>query len=233
VRRNEQMAMVLGPDGYVSSWLAAPAALARIAADIGDSVIAVAAERDELVLMNADHPEAVARMLETAFEGYQSAARQLSPVPYLVSEAGIEPWLPPPGHPARPMVDKAVHYLAAVEYGQQQGLLDHQLTEAGEDVYVAKYTLMQRPDGSFWSWAAYVRQVTDGLLPQVDVLALGDNDAPGTQFAVRWDDVLRIAGHALHEEPRYDPPRWRHHGWPDDGTLALLKASAVPLPPPN
>jgi hypothetical protein len=47
VRHNGPVALVLGPDGYISSWLAAPAALARVAADIGGSVIAVAATRDQ------------------------------------------------------------------------------------------------------------------------------------------------------------------------------------------
>ena len=37
----------------------------------------------------------------------------------------------------------------------------------------------------------------------------------------------------LSEEAGYDPPRWRHRGWPDDRTLALLRADAVPLPPPR
>jgi hypothetical protein len=233
VRRNGPISLVLGPDGYISSWLAAPAALARVAAGISDSVIAVAAERDQLILIDAGHPDAAARMLEPTLEHYQAAARQLSPAPYLVSEAGIEPWVPPPGHPARPIVDKATRYLAAVEYGQQKDMLDHVQAEEGEDVYVAKHTLMQRPDGSSWSFAPWVRQVTNGLLPRADILAFTDNQAPDAQFAVRWDDALRVAGHVLHEEPSYDPPRWRHHGWPDDSTLALLRANAAPLPPPD
>lgn len=210
VRRNGPMALILGPDGYISSWLAAPTALATLAADIGGSVIAVAAARDQLILIDAEHTEAAARMLEATLEHYQTAARPLSPVPYLISEAGIEPWLPPPGHPARPIVDKASRYLAAVDYGQQKGMLDHQLTAAGEDVHVAKQTLMQRPDGSFWSWVLWVKQVTIGLLTQADVLAFRDNEDPGGQFAVRWDDSLRVAGHLLHEEPSCDPPRWRY-----------------------
>jgi hypothetical protein len=64
VRRSGPTALVLGPDGYVWSWLAAPAALARVAADIGRSVVAVAADRDQLILIDAEHPEAAVRMLE-------------------------------------------------------------------------------------------------------------------------------------------------------------------------
>jgi len=226
--RNGPVAQVLSPDGYVSSWLAAPAALARIAAGIGSSVIAVAATRDQLLLIDAEHPEAAARMLEPTLEHYQAAARQLSPVPYLVSEAGIEPWTPPPGHPARPVVDKTACYLAAAEYGQQQAMLDKHLTTTGEDAHVARHTLVQSPDGRLRSYATWVKQVTNGLLPRADVLMLVDNDHPGALINVRFDDALRLASDALHEEAGYDPPRWRHHGWPDDNTLALLRANAVP-----
>jgi hypothetical protein len=77
------------------------------------------------------------------------------------------------------------------------------------------------------------RQVTNGLLSRADVLAFGDDKDPDAQFAVGWNDALRVAGHVLHEEPSYDPPRWRHRGWPDDSTLVLLRANAMPLPPPS
>lgn len=233
VHRTGPMARILGPDGYASSWLAAPAALARVAADIGGDVIALAATRDQVILIDAAHPDAVARMLEPTLEHYQTAARQLSPVPYLVSEAGVEPWEPPPGHPARPLVDKTVRYLAAIEYGHQTALLDEDLANAGEDVYVARHTLMQEADGSLWSWAPWVRQVTDGLLPRADMLNLVDDDHPGDQFAITWDDAIRLAGDALEEQAAFDPPRWRHRGWPGDDTLASLRAHAVPLPPPR
>lgn len=233
VRRSGPVALIVGPDGYVSSWLAVPAALARVAADISGSVIAVAPTRDDLVLIDAERPEAIVPVLKSVFETYKNAARQVSPVPYLVTEAGIEPWVPPAGHPASPIVDKAARYLAAAEYGHQKAKLDDLLPNGGEDVYVGKHTLMERPDGSWWSWTPWVRQVTDGLLPKADVLILGDTDHSGTQFAVTWDDALRMAGDALREEAEYDPPRWRHHGWPDDTVVALLRECAVPLPPPS
>jgi hypothetical protein len=233
VCRGGPAALFTGPDGYASSWLAVPAVLASVAAVISPSVIAVAATRDQLILVDAEHAEAVVRLLESGLAGYRTAARQLSPVPYLVGEAGIEPWAPPADHPAWPLVDKATRFLAASEYGQQQAKLDELLTKAGEDVHVAKHTLVERPDGTLWSWAAWVRQVTNGLLPQADVLVLGDTAYPKARFAVPWDDALHIAGDALSEEPGYDPPLWRHRGWPDGDTVAALRANAVPLPPPG
>ncbi len=232
VRRSGPLAQVLGPDGYVSSWLAAPAALGRVAREIGSSVVALAPTRDQLILVDVEQPEATVQILEQTLENYQTAVRKLSPVPYLISERGIEPWQPPAGHPAGPIVDKTARYLAAVEYGEQMAILDDLLVKAGEDLHVAKYTLMQRPDGSVWSWATWVKQVTNGLLPRADVLTFRDNENPEVDFAVRWEDALRVGGGALQEEADYDPPRWRHRGWPDSGTLALLRTHAVPLPPP-
>lgn len=233
VRGSGPAALVLEPDGYASSWLAAPAALAGAAADVGGSVLAVAPTRDALVLVDAGQPDAVIDVLGTALEHYQVAARQLSPVPYLVSAAGIEPWLPSADHPARPSAEAAARYLTAAEYGHQRDRLEVLLRKAGEDVHLAKHTLMRRPEGSLWSWAPWVRQVTNGLLPQADAIVLGDTDHPDARFAVRWDDAMRIAGDVLHEEAQYSPPLWRYHGWPDAATVAALAASAVPLPPPS
>jgi hypothetical protein len=231
VVRSGPEATFLDPDGYISSWLAAPSVLAQIAGNLGTTVVALAPSRDRLILLDADAAAAV-RVLGNALEEYQSAPRRLSPVPYLVRDGHVESWQPPASHPARPIVDNASRILAAFDYGQQQSRLEDQLLKAGEDVFIAQYALMQRQDGSMWSWAAWVKQVTNGLVPEADVVLLGDNDHPGARFAVRWSDALRLAGDALHEEPTLDPPRWRYRGWPDSDSLAALREQAVPFPPP-
>ncbi|HET9654258.1 MAG TPA: hypothetical protein VFP72_02815 [Kineosporiaceae bacterium] len=223
-------AFVLGPDGYISSWLAVPDVLARIAADVGGTVIAVAADRDHLALVDTDRHALTVDLLGKALSEYKEAVRQLSPVPYLVTPDGLRPWDPPAGHPARPLVDEARHLLAAVEYQLQKARLEDLFDKAGEDVFVAGHTLMQHDDGHFWSWAGWVRQVTDGLLPQADYVLLGDNDDPVPPIAVPWDQALRLAGDAL-EPTGYDPPLWRYRGWPDGPALTALRDAAVPFPP--
>lgn len=227
--RNGAAATIDGPDGYASSWLAAPAALSRVAMDIASNVVAVALGRDELVLVDTDHYEATAQILGLALEQYQSATRQLSPVPYLVTATGVEPWTPPAGHPAGPAVDMANHVLAAVEYDRQKDRLD---VEGDTNAYVAMLQVRQRPDGPIEGWAVWNRQVDNGLLPRADMIMFIDNenDSSDGMFAVRWDDALRLAAHALSEDPDYDPPRWRYHGWPDANTLAELRAHATPIP---
>ena len=98
---------------------------------------------------------------------------------------------------------------------------------------MASFALVQRPDGSVWSWAAWPKQVTNGLVPQVDLLLMGDNENKEDRFAVRWDDAINIGGEALRREPAFDPPRWRYGGWPDAATTAVLRKVAVPFPPPR
>jgi hypothetical protein len=231
VGRVKSTAVVVGPDGYVSSWLAVPTALARVAADIGDVVVAIAPARDVLFLVDANDHTTTVQMLERAIAEYQAAPRQLSPVPYVVSPDGVKVWEPADSHPARRLVEKAVRILAAVEYGYQQTKLQDLLTKAGEDVFVAKYNLMQRDDGSVWSWSSWVKQVTNGLIPRTDVVLLGDNEDAGAKFAVRWDDAVRLTHEALEQEG-YDPPLWRYHGWPEARRLAALRKKAVSFPPP-
>jgi len=232
VNRSGPGIAIVGPDGYVSSWLAVPAALARVAADVGSTVLALAPSRDRLLLLDAKDAPVVVRALENALQEYQEAPRRLSPVPYLVRDDHVEPWRPPAGHPAERIVENATRILASVEYGEQQSKLEDQLLNAGEDVFVAKYSLMQRPDGSMWSWTVWVKQVTNGLVPQADVVLFGDNDSQEARFAVRWGDAVRLSGEALHEEAAFDPPRWRYRGWPGGETLATLREHAVPFPPP-
>jgi hypothetical protein len=118
----------------------------------------------------------------------------LSPVPYVLTDAGIAPWDPPEGHPARPAALRARGVLATVEYQYQRQILDDLFAKIGEDVFVAGHTLMERDDGSVWSWTSWVRQVDDGLLPEADVVILGDNDDSDARFAVRWADAIRLSG---------------------------------------
>ena len=232
VHRVGPIGVVTGPDGYASSWLAAPDRLHRIAADIGSSVIAVAASRDSLVLVDSANAEAAAKVLETELHDYLEAPRQLSPVPYLVGETGIAVWDPPRGDAMRGHVHKAQHLLAHSEYGHQREMLDKRFIEAGQDIFVAGYDLVQRKDGSMWTWAPWVKQVASALVPQVEFLLLGDSDDKASQFAVRWDDALRLAAGALERDPAMDPPLWRYRGWPSATVLAALRAQAVPFPPP-
>ncbi len=198
--------------------------LDQIAAPLGDYV-AVARSRDSLRLISTADADALGEALGHELDAYQAEPRRLSPVPYAVRDGVLEVWDPPPGHPCRGAAERAQQVLAATEYGYQHGVLDDLFPKAGEDVFVGKLSLMERPDGSLWSWAAWVESVTDGLTPRCDYLGLrGDDDEV---VWVRWDDAVRLAGDALRQEPGYYPPRWRVRGWPAADQVAQLSQLAV------
>jgi hypothetical protein len=231
-KREGPITVAIGPEGYASSWLATPVMLGRLARELGKEVIAIAPSRDQLALVDASDADAATRLIHGACTDYGQMPRRLSPVPYRVRASGIEVWDPPKNHAARAVVRKAQGLLANTEYAVQRTALQKHFEESGEDVFVAGYSLAGRSDGSVFSWAVWVKQVSNGLVPHADFLAFVDNETKD-QFAVRWRDALEIAGDALRREPGLDPPRWRHRDWPDPVTLVALRQAAAPFPPPS
>lgn len=217
---------VFGPDGYVSSWLAAPWALERFAESLDGDFVAVAKSRDSLRLIRTADRTVLAAQLERLLGEYLTEPRQLSPVPFAVRDGEIGLWEPPPGDPCRPLVDRLHRMLALTEYTLQMNVLSDLFQKAGSDVFVAKFTLMERDDKTVWSWAAWPRQVTDGLLPRTDFVCLGDLELR-TNLWVPWEDAERLAHHAMRPEVGYYPPRWRVTGWPDAQVLSELQHCAV------
>jgi len=229
VERRGPTATIHGPDGYASSWLAAPAALDPLVADLGGRVVAVAPDRDQLVLVDTWDAAATVQVLQEAMQRYRSVPRQLSPVAYLLDGHRIRPWTPPPEHPAAPVLANAARILAGVEYSHQRVALDELFARTRTDVYVSRCTVMARDDGSMWTYSLWVEEVTDGLIPQADVVLLTGAKGAGEPIAVAWDHALRIAPNSL-ERTGYDPPLWRHHGWPDPRTTTALRQVALPFP---
>lgn len=90
---------------------------------------------------------------------------------------------------------------------------------------MASYQASRTPAGETVSRAVWPRAVTDGLLPEADLVVLVDPDLDD-HFAVAWTDVVRIAGPWFAAEA-WDPPRWRIRGWPPDAIVDQLRAVAV------
>src|SRR5262249_38804247 len=118
---------VTGPDGYNCSFLVTPDRV-RTLVDampdglpaLGDEFVLLAPHRDVMALIGTADVARLGRALDRVLNVYQEAARQLSPVPYLIDEDRIVPWSPPVDHPLRAAVDLARANLAMVEYGHQK-----------------------------------------------------------------------------------------------------------------
>lgn len=223
---DDRVVEILGPDGYASSWLAVPPALTQFAQRAEDEFVVVAKSRDSLLLLASDDRDLLRKDLEQLLDEYQSEPRQLSPVPYEVRDATLVPWDPPPDDPCRVIVDLAGGALAATEYQHQHDVLSELFTRTGEDVFVANYNLMQREDQTVWSWSAWVKEITDGLLPRTDYVALTEHESQD-MCIVTWESFLGLAGDLICEEPGYYPARWRVSGCLPDETFSALQRVAV------
>jgi hypothetical protein len=220
-------AVVTGPDGYASSWLASPGELSRFADLLGPELIVLAPARDQLRLIDAGDTEAVVSGLKRSLDDYDAEPRRLSPVPYALSRGAVTVWDPPASHPAVGLVALARRTLATFEYGCQQEALAELLQHAGADLAVAAHTLMSASDGTPWSWALWPAGKPT-LLPEVDRLIVGDGDGV---FSVAWADALAAAGLELRVEPGLSPARWRTAGPPSLAALARLRARGTVLGP--
>ncbi len=75
--------MVMGPDGYASSWLAAPTSLAGVTSErFGPDPVIIAVGRDQVRVVDSTNAEAITAQLTEAIDAYREEPRQLSPVPY-------------------------------------------------------------------------------------------------------------------------------------------------------
>jgi hypothetical protein len=142
----------------VSSWLAVPNALSDLVDRGRPRIVALAPGRDELRLVDLDDPALLTAQVDRATVAYLSGARKVSPVPYLVDDDRLTQWAPTLQHPAASPVQRAYRFLALHEYERQRIVLQ---TELGPHVSVASYKLREQPDGSAWSWAAWLRDVDD------------------------------------------------------------------------
>jgi hypothetical protein len=219
---------VTGPDGYNCSFLATPDRLAALRNGLpdslpalGDELLALAPHRDVMALIGTDDVDHLRHALDRVLEVYQDSARQLSPVPYTVTEDGIAPWSPPADHPLRPAVDLARAHLALVEYGHQKRRLDALMAKAGEDVHVAAFIATRnQATGRVLSTTTWPDAPGVALLPETDAVAFVQRDQ--TLFHVDWDRVVEIAAdHLVHQD--LDPPRWRVEGWPPPAVMTRLR----------
>lgn len=213
---------IVGPDGYVSSWIASPG---HVAADLSieeDDLVLVAPTRDDLIVTTKDDPTLEA-ILAWALESHRESPRSLSPVAYVKHGSGIAPWSVAPDHPLALSLQRAGALLFATEYDRQKASLDERDEQEGIDRWVASTLLAELPDGTYRTRAVWAEAVTDGLLPPVDDIAFVDESGDDV-FLVGWDVVLELAADALERVDGLDPPRWRFTGWPSDEAVAALRA---------
>ena len=212
-------------DSYESSRILLPDLIHRLGVP---EPVALMPLRSTLLVASARNEAALAAMAATARGMLESEGRWLSVAPLALGPDGWTPFAPPPAL-ARAFED--LHCIeTASSYDSQQPLLEQQYQRAGVDVFVARATLAQRKsDEALVTYAVWPRGV-DTVLPRTRRIALVlpvNPGAPGPgdeTLMVPWDALWSEAA-ALLEPTGHHPPRFRTRGFPDEASLARLRAA--------
>ena len=218
-------------DAYESSRMLVPGWLAGFRDKVEGRPVAAIPERSTLLVVGDAEPAALERLQASADREFRAAPRSISPALYTVDDDGaVVPLRVPPGHPLEHRVHEGEVHLAAVEYGAQKRALDAELERRGEDVFVASYSVVQRPsDGRVLSYCTWGEHV-DSLLPRADLVGFVGGDLQAGEawhFLVPWEIVAREAASCWQLETSLDPPRMRTVRWPDAELLETLKSYAT------
>jgi hypothetical protein len=208
-------------DAYFASMILLEGWLAGLAPRVGGRPIAFVPDNNTLVVTR-DDPAGMAALLELIENEYNEASRSISPVAYTVDgSAAVIPYPASASHPAHEQVRRSTIILAANEYGAQKHWTEKAHQRDGTDVYVAEYTVGQRPDESLFSYTVWAAPV-DTLLPQAEYVAFADTDQEA--FWVPWKVLTEFVGLIPVED--MNPTRFRVRQWPETSSVEQLRARA-------
>ncbi|HEY2345083.1 MAG TPA: hypothetical protein VGH80_04285 [Xanthomonadaceae bacterium] len=127
-----------------------------------------------------------------------------------------------PGEATRALAHDLSVLHNGMNYHAQKDALDAWQERSGIDRFVAKYSILQRPDGlaSFATWARNVHT----LLPVADWIAIGGPAAAGEmEFKmVRWQNVVDVCGHRMRRMEE-SPTRYELDSFPDEAEWDRLQ----------
>ncbi len=206
-------------DGYDSSRLMLPTWLDAFRDQVqGDPVAIIPAAR-VLLVGGRDNPGQLAALVDVADRAFRGAGAPLSPMLYTPNKDAIPvPLVLPDDHILAPRLHGARRLLEAYEYAEQRDDLND---DPETDGIFARVAMHRKPDtGKAWTLAMWQPTSEVTWLPKADRVKIGEDEAA---FEVTWDVLSQNINLG---SPRFEPGR---HGvmWPDDETLATLRANAI------
>ncbi len=192
----------------------------------GDHV-AMIPNRNYLLVAGSDDTDALLVMIEIV-ELSLKENRPMTGTAYRLAGSQWIPFLPPVSSPAYlPMRMAATRSLVA-DHSEQKAMLEAICEKTGRDVFIASLMVIQRDDGSVWSWTSWVDGITDALMPKADYVCFGQSDGEGKSATVgwgKWEDVVRVASNLLGTTEHY-PARYHVVAFPKPEQLMEMKLLA-------
>jgi hypothetical protein len=114
----------------------------------------------------------------------------------------------------------------AIDYTQQQGLLNEVHKVEDTDIFVASYKIFEQEDGSAYSACIWTNGI-DSLLPQAENIAFLVDLEGKDHFVVPWEAAVSVVGGLMEQEAGLMPVRYRVRDFPDAEQQARLRKLAL------
>ena len=202
-------------DNYDASRLLMKDAIRRFA--VAGDPIAMVPNRETLVVAGSEDVEGLAAMVKLAAKALKGT-RPISGIALRLNGDEWTPWMPAEDHPSFRAFRELQLQSFGQDYAQQKEMLDKLHEKNGEDVFVASFSAIKRPDGKLLSYATWT-ETTNSLLPKTDILVLGRIGESPTM--AEWEKVVDAVGDLMEPLDIY-PPRFRVRGFPSAEQLKAM-----------
>jgi hypothetical protein len=221
----------LGPGTYVSPWRDTHDCSRLYLHDlvwqleVKGAHVAFVPNREVLIVTGSDDAEGLSRAGALAEEALNQT-RAMTGIAFRLDGANWAPFLPSADSPAYGPLKRLAMRSILMDYTEQAEALNALADKEGEDVFVAGHRVVERDDGSWFSWAVWVESVDNALMPEADFISFGGaaqkDGSPGKSYGwADWATVRRVCGELMEPTDLY-PPRYRVRRFPTAEQLAQL-----------
>jgi len=212
-------------DSYDSARLLLPDMFYRLALN-GDPVI-FAPNRNQLWVTGKYDAAGLGAILKFGPESHFSQGHSLSPNLYALADGKLVGFLPDDSA-QRLLAENIQRRRAAMDYDQQTECLYALHKRENVDLFVGKYSLFERKDGTQFSICVWSNGI-DSLLPKADTIAFvvdPTNEQNPDRVMVPWQNAFPVIRELMEEQPDLAPVRYRARKFPDSAQLAELRKLA-------
>ena len=210
-------------DSYDSSRILLTELIYRLSVD-GDPV-AFVPNRDLLWVTGTNNSAGLAALLKGGLESHFKMGHPLSPDLYVLVDGTWKVHVPE-DKSLREMWMKIKRRRDAIDYSQQQKLLNEIHEKEDIDIFVASYKIYERKDGFAYSACVWTNGIDSSLPRSENIAFMADVENPD-YFVVPWEAATSVVGDLLELEPDLAPVRYRARQFPSEEQLARLHPLAI------
>jgi hypothetical protein len=188
----------------------------------GDPVVMVP-NRDTLLLAGSDDADGLGRLVAAAEKAFDHP-RSISGIAFHLEGEDWLPFLPDPDHPQFSKFKLLWVKTAGSDYGDQAEVLNALHEKTNRDIYVAKFSAVQKPEtGEVRSYCVWSEGVVSFLPETDDIFFFRPKTDDDGDIVARapWERVREIAGDLMKPVGIY-PERYLVDDFPSEPQLAAL-----------